>query len=64
MGAVSFTSFQNLTGGTGNDIFKLTTASAGLSGVLNGGGGTDTLVGFNVNNTWSLTGTQSGASTA
>ena len=45
---MSFTSFENLTGGTGNDTFTLTTASAGLSGVLNGGGGTDTLVGFNV----------------
>ena len=59
-GAVSFSSFENLTGGNLNDSFRLTTETAGISGQITGGDGVDTLTGFNVANTWNLTGMQSG----
>ena len=38
-GAIGFSNFQVLTGGNGADIFNL---SAGVSGSINGGGGSDT----------------------
>jgi hypothetical protein len=40
--AASFTNFQNLTGGSGNDTFTFS-SGATLSGTVNGGGGTNTL---------------------
>lgn len=61
-GTINGTSFQgiaNLTGGTANDQFTLTT-SATLAGVITGGGGTDTLIGANAANTWTITGTNAG----
>jgi hypothetical protein len=42
VGTVAFNSFENLTGGTGNDTFLLGNGQ-GISGVLDGGGGTNTL---------------------
>ncbi|MGH8379133.1 MAG: hypothetical protein ACRER7_09255, partial [Gammaproteobacteria bacterium] len=39
-GALSFSNFQTLTGGSGADTFNL---SAGVSGSINGGGGSDTV---------------------
>jgi CHAT domain-containing protein len=41
-GTVSFSSFQNLTGGTGNDTFVFSNG-VGVSGTINGGAGTNTL---------------------
>jgi hypothetical protein len=40
--AVTFSNIQNLNGGTGNDSFMLSNG-VGVSGNINGGGGTDTL---------------------
>jgi hypothetical protein len=42
VGGVSFSNVQNLTGGTGNDTFKFTSAGS-VSGKVDGGGGTNTL---------------------
>jgi len=42
VGAVSFTTFQNLIGGTGSNDFVFISAGS-ISGILVGGGGTDTL---------------------
>jgi hypothetical protein len=42
VGNVSFNHFGNLTGGTGSDTFNLG-ASGSVSGIINGGGGTNTL---------------------
>jgi|GEM_PF-3499000 len=61
-GTINGTSFQgiaNLTGGTSNDRFTLT-VGASLTGIITGGGGTDTLVGANTANTWTITGTNTG----
>jgi acrosin len=41
-GTVTFSSFENLTGGTAADTFKFAD-NIGVSGTVNGGGGTDTL---------------------
>jgi hypothetical protein len=42
VGNFTFMGFANLTGGTGNDTFKFTDA-AGITGSIDGGGGTNTL---------------------
>ncbi len=42
VGGVTFSSVQNLTGGTGNDTFVLSNG-AGITGALNGGGGSNSL---------------------
>jgi hypothetical protein len=42
IGSYSFGSFENLTGGTGNDTFKLSNGK-GVAGVIDGGTGTNTL---------------------
>ena len=42
LGTVSFTSVGNLSGGTGQDTFALS-SNAGLTGSIDGGAGTDTL---------------------
>jgi hypothetical protein len=58
----SFSSFQNLIGGTGNDTFTVA-AGAAFSGSMNGGGGTDTLVGASAasaSSTWLVTGANAG----
>ena len=60
--AIAFKNMENLTGGTDSDTFALKASAAGISGVLNGGGGNDTLVGFNSStaNVWNLTGVATG----
>jgi hypothetical protein len=42
VGSITFTGFANLTGGSGNDTFKLANG-VGVSGTIDGGGGTNTL---------------------
>jgi hypothetical protein len=42
-GSSTFTRVENLVGGLGNDTFRFLTAGAGVSGTLNGNGGTDWL---------------------
>jgi hypothetical protein len=42
VGGVSFSNVQNLTGGTGNDLFVFSN-SKGVTGTINGGGGTNEL---------------------
>ena len=41
-GTLSFTGMENLTGGTGGDVFQFSDAASGF-GVINGGAGTDML---------------------
>jgi hypothetical protein len=43
VGNVAFTSVENLTGGTGSDVFVFGTAAGVLSGVADGGGGANSL---------------------
>jgi hypothetical protein len=54
VGNVSFTGIANLTGGTGNDAFDFS-GGGSLTGAVKGGGGTNTLIGPNTTNTWSIT---------
>src|SRR5207253_6114166 len=42
VGTFTFTAVENLTGGAGNDTFKLSNGK-GVSGLIDGGGGPDTL---------------------
>jgi hypothetical protein len=43
VGKVTFASFQNLVGGTGNDTFKFTGASPSVAGTIGGGAGVNKL---------------------
>ncbi|MDT8383231.1 MAG: filamentous hemagglutinin N-terminal domain-containing protein [Gammaproteobacteria bacterium] len=61
VGLISFTNFNNLTGGTDTDTFTLSGGT--LSGTLDGGGGTDTLVGDNLPNTWNISSADAGTAT-
>ncbi|MGD8574588.1 MAG: hypothetical protein PVJ40_06520, partial [Gammaproteobacteria bacterium] len=56
-----FSAIENLTGGTGDDSFQI--AGGTLSGLITGGGGSDSLTGDNIANTWSITGSDSGTLT-
>src|SRR5262249_20225202 len=56
---VTFTGFQNLTGGSGNDTFVFSNGQS-VTGTIDGGGGTNTLVGPNANEVWYITGTNYG----
>ena len=61
-GTVSFLSFSSvgtLVGGVGPDSFALA-AGATLTGSIDGGGGSDTLIGTNVGNTWNITANDGG----
>jgi hypothetical protein len=58
VGAIAFSSFESLTGGTGADTLTLKTADASLTYGFDGGDGTDTVVGYNQANTWSLFGSK------
>ncbi len=60
-GTFTFSSIENLTGGTGADSFVLSGGT--LSGSINGGGGTNTLTGDNVTNAWTITGANTGTVT-
>src|SRR3989442_2750513 len=55
----TFAGIENLRGGDGSDPFAMT-PDGGLSGVVDGGGGNDTLVGADTPNTWVIDGTQAG----
>ena len=59
---LNFSGFENFVGGSGTDTFALRAPTASISGSLDGGGGTNTLVGFNSStvNVWNLTGTAAG----
>ncbi len=56
---LTFSNFQDLTGGSGNDNFVVA-AGATFAGVLDGGAGTNTLTGPNQNATWNVTGANTG----
>ncbi len=56
-----FSSIENLTGGSGADVFTL--SSGTLSGAIDGGAGTDALTAGNGANTWTVTGANSGTVT-
>ncbi|NEP13893.1 MAG: CHAT domain-containing protein [Symploca sp. SIO2C1] len=56
-GTLNFTDFNTLRGGTSTDTFIL---DGGSVTNINGGGGSNTIVGENTLNTWNLTGLNSG----
>jgi hypothetical protein len=58
--SLQFVNVGYLMGGAGNNTFNVL-AGASLSGNLAGGGGTNTLVGPNATNTWTIIGINSGA---
>ena len=57
-----FSGISNLAGGTGNDTFTLS-GTGNISGLISGGGGTDTLVGNNLTNSWVISGNKAGTLT-
>ncbi len=62
-GVTSFEGIENLTGRNEPDRFNVRddgVTQGSISGVITGGGGLDTLIGPDVNNTWNLTGANSG----
>ncbi|MES2101762.1 MAG: LEPR-XLL domain-containing protein, partial [Pseudomonadota bacterium] len=62
-GAATFVNVENLSGRAGADRFNLRsdlTGTGSISGVIDGGLGTDTLIGADVNNAWRLTGVNAG----
>jgi len=61
VGLVTFINFTDLTGGTDNDSFSL--SSGTLSGTVSGGGGNDTLIGDNAANTWNILTPDAGTAT-
>lgn len=63
VGVVSFTDFNNLTGSDNSDNFVLN-ASGSITGALNGGNGTDSIVGVDTGATWNITGADVGNLTA
>jgi hypothetical protein len=60
VGNVTFSNVQNVTGGSASDTFVMG-SSGELWGRINGGGGTNTLVGPNIGTNWYVTGASSGA---
>jgi Ca2+-binding RTX toxin-like protein len=60
LGSITFSSFENLTGGTGADTFTVKATIGSVGGLIDGGDGNDTLVGFGLANTWNLTGVRAG----
>lgn len=61
VGLVTFINFSDLTGGTDNDTFSL--SSGTLSGSITGGGGNDTIIGDTVANTWNILSADAGTVT-
>lgn len=55
----TFVQVESLTGGSGVDLFNVVDEGS-ASGQLDGGGGNDTLTGPNADNTWTLSGSNSG----
>ncbi|MGE5624021.1 MAG: filamentous hemagglutinin N-terminal domain-containing protein, partial [Bacillota bacterium] len=58
---LTWSNFGSLTGGSNTDSFTL--ASGTLTGSINGAGGSNTLTGDNVSNTWTVTGANTGTLT-
>ncbi len=58
---VSFSGMETLHGNSGSDTFTLVTGNAAVTGQINGNSGTDTLIGFNQENVWQVTGAGSGS---
>ena len=58
-GSASFEGIENITGGDDVDHFFVTTLES-ITGEIAGGGGTDTLIGADDVNSWSLTGPDTG----
>ena len=54
----AFSSIANLFGGSAGDAFDLTAGS--ITGDIDGGGGTDTLIAANASNIWNITGLDTG----
>jgi hypothetical protein len=54
---LTFSSIQNLRGGNANDTFTL---NGGSVATINGGRGSNTLIGDNTVNTWNITGVNAG----
>jgi hypothetical protein len=59
VGSTPFSSFANLTGGTGNDTFTIGT-TGGVTGLIEGGAGINTLVSPNQTTAWTISGSNSG----
>ena len=57
---INFSNIENLTGGEGEDSFTFTD-SGSLDGIVDGGGGNDTLTGDNDGNTFTITGANQGS---
>lgn len=54
-GTIQFINFANLQGGSGNDSFRFDVANSGvITGSINGGTGTNELIGRDIDNTWTL----------
>ena len=58
VGVVNFVDFANLVGGSAVDNFAI--AGGNITGSIDGGGGSDELVGADASNTWNITGTDVG----
>src|SRR5205085_3497279 len=56
---VSFAGVENLMGGADSDTFVITSEGK-LSGILEGGQGSDTVIGADTPNTWVITGVDAG----
>ena len=54
LGNITFQGFGNLTGGSANDTFDFS-GGGSISGKVNGGAGTNTVVGPNATATWNIT---------
>jgi hypothetical protein len=59
-GMIDFRSIQNLRGGTANDYFTFMTDGS-ISGLTDGGGGSNTLQGPNLTDAWLITGPNAGS---
>ena len=60
VGSIAFAGFENLTGGIGADKFTFANPLSSISGMLDGGGGIDSLITSNIANEWNLTGLGAG----
>ncbi len=59
-GGIDFAGLENLAGGADADIFTLVSGGS-ISGLIDGGAGSDTLVGADTINIWDLTGSDAGS---
>ena len=58
---MAFVNVANLTGGNGIDLFTFTAAASSVTGKLDGGGGSNTIQGFNQAQTWDITAPNAGS---